>query len=78
MLGNNHTVGVPDEVVYTPGGGVTVPSVDGLSMRRLLPSLPMLVYGCRSWTGIATRQDPAPGAKVAAESVIRVYFNHRL
>ncbi|NLJ86462.1 MAG: PASTA domain-containing protein [Firmicutes bacterium] len=65
-----------DEVVYTPGDeSITVPSVVGLSMREVASKLAyaglrLQIYG----SGIATRQDPAPGAKVAAESVIRVYF----
>lgn len=64
------------EVIYTPGdSAVTVPDVLGLNMREAAARLAhaglrMEVYG----SGMAVKQEPAAGEKVAADSLIRVYF----
>ena len=65
-----------DEVVYEPGDeSVTVPNVVGLSMREVAAKLAyaglrLQIHG----SGVAVKQNPAAGAKVAIDSIIQVFF----
>ena len=65
-----------DEVVYDPGDQrVTVPDVVGLSMREVAAKLAyaglrLQIHG----SGVAVKQNPVPGTKVAADSVVQAFF----
>lgn len=65
-----------DEVVYDAGDEqVTVPNIIGLSMREVATKLAnvglrLQVYG----SGVAVRQDPAPGVQVSSEFIVKVFF----
>jgi stage V sporulation protein D (sporulation-specific penicillin-binding protein) len=65
-----------NEVVYDAGDErVTVPKVLGLGIREVAATLAhaglrLQVYG----SGVAVKQDPAPGSTVSVESIVKVFF----